>query len=77
MNQEAFRECLLKNNSKEEQVSTFIARLLELQEFLKKEGSDIDTIPQGKIIEYTESLVNKNKDTILNLLRAVINYANF
>lgn len=77
MNQEAFREYLLKNNSEEEQISTFIARLLELQEFLKKEGSDIDSIYKGKIIEYTESLVNKNEEIILNLLRAVINYANF
>ncbi|MHA1558019.1 MAG: hypothetical protein ACTSPM_13935 [Candidatus Heimdallarchaeota archaeon] len=55
MDQEAFREYLLKNNSEEEQISTFFARLQELQEFLKKEGSDIDSIPEGKISEYTES----------------------
>ncbi len=77
MNEEAFRENLLKNNVKEEQISTFIAKLIELQEFLKKEGIEIDSIPEGKILEYTEILVKKKDETILDLLRAIINYANF
>jgi hypothetical protein len=52
-------------------------KLQELQKFLKKEDIEINAIPEGKILEYTEILVEKEEETILDLLRAIINYANF
>ena len=77
MKLEAFREYLLKNNITKEQTTIFIAKLQELQEFLKKEDIKINAIPDGKILEYTEILVEKEDEAILDLLRAIINYANF
>jgi hypothetical protein len=77
LNQEAFIDYLLKNNVTKEQALIFLAKLQELQEFLKEEDIEINAIPEGKILEYTEILVEKEEETILDLLRAIINYANF
>ncbi len=79
MNQQDFREYLLKNDVKKEQVELFIDKLINFEEFLHNEGENIDTFPEGKLTQYTEVLVNKEEEeeAILDLLRAVINYANF
>ena len=49
----------------------------DFNRFFKKENIDIDSIPSGGILKYTEVLVEKKRDSILDLLRALINYANF
>ena len=77
MKEKAFQEYLLKNNVSQEQIATFISRLHEFNGFLKEENIDIDSIPSGGILKYTEVLVEKKRATILDLLRALINYANF
>lgn len=68
---------MLTNNIKQEQVSEFVARLLEFLKFLKKDGISMDSIPERKIVQYTEIITSKNEETILDFLRAIINYANF
>jgi len=77
LKEKAFQEYLLNNNISQEQITTFISRLNEFNTFLKKKNIDIDSIPSGGILEYSEFLVEKNRDTVLDLLRALINYANF
>jgi len=78
LNQEAFRNHLLKNNVKEEQAELFIDKLLKLEEFLQNEGEIIDSISEGKMMKYTEVLSGReSEDEILDLLRAIINYANY
>ncbi len=77
MNEESFREYLSKNNIEEEQISVYIKRLNDFQEFLNREEININSIPEGKIVEYTEYFVNKGEDKVLDVLRALINYANF
>lgn len=77
MNEESFREYLSKNNIEEEQISVYIKRLNDFQEFLNREEININSIPEGKIVEYTEYLVSKGEDKVLDVLRALINYANF
>jgi len=79
LNQQDFREYLLKNDVKKEQVELFIDKLINFEEFLHNEGENINTFPEGKLTQYTEVLVNKEEEeeAILDLLRAVINYANF
>ncbi len=71
----AFREYLTEKNVDEEQATIFVRRLQELKKFLK--SNDIDTLPPDKILEYTESLVEADSDTVLEFLRALIQYANF
>ncbi len=77
MKEKAFQEYLLKNNVSQEQIATFISRLNEFNTFLRKENSDINSIPGGVIIKYSEILVEKDNDTVLDFLRALINYAKF
>ena len=77
MDEEAFEKFMLKNNTEQKQVKEFITRLQEFLEFLKKDELSMDSIPEGKIVEYTEMLANKGEEIILDFLRAIINYANF
>ena len=77
MKEKAFLKYLSKNDVSQEQRVTFITRLSELNEFLKKKNYNIDSIPNGEILNYTEYLVENNSNTVLDLLRALINYANF
>ncbi|MHA2308545.1 MAG: hypothetical protein ACXABJ_04655 [Candidatus Heimdallarchaeaceae archaeon] len=77
MNEEGFRDYLVENKIDEKRVEEYFALLKELQEFLSKESINIDSIPEGKIIEYTEYLVSNKDERILELLRALISYSNF
>jgi hypothetical protein len=72
-----FIKYLSKNNIDEKQADLFISRLNAFSKFLKKSNSNIDSIPPGKIIEYSEYLVERNRSSVLDFLRALINYANF
>ena len=54
-----------------------MSKLNEFQTFLKKHNYDIDTIPRGEIIKYSDYLVEIRGEEALDFLRALINYANF
>jgi len=60
-----------------EQAAIFITRLNKFDKYLKKKNYNIDSIPKGEILKYTEYLIANNNGTVLDLLRALINYANF
>jgi len=77
LEEEAFLEYLSNNNIPQEQTTLFILKLKEFNNFLEKENLNLDSITYGKITNYTEYLVQKNKDSVIDLLRALINYANF
>ena len=77
LNKEEFRKFLLDNNLNEDQALGHLEVLSNFNEYLRKRDIDIDNIPKGKILEYTEFLVENEQDIVLDLLRAVINYANF
>jgi hypothetical protein len=78
LKEKAFLKDLLKNNIPQEQADIYISRLKEFQDFLEKDNENIDSIPNGKIVKYTEYLLKNNKDDlVLDFLRALINYANF
>ena len=77
MKEKAFQEYLINNDVSQEQISIFISRLNEFNTYLKKENSDIDSIHSGGIIKYSEFLVKKDNEAVLDFLRALFNYANF
>lgn len=77
MKEEDFRNYLVKNKVGEEGIQEYIVLLKLFQEFLNKEKINIDTIPEGKINEYTENLVNNKSERVLDFLRALISYSNF
>jgi len=77
LKEKAFLKFLSNNNVSQEQAAIYVSRLAEFNKFLKKNNKNINSIPYGEIINYTQYLVEKNSDLVLDLLRALINYANF
>ena len=77
MKENEFLKYLSEKNISQEQGTTFILRLNEFTEFLKKKNSNLDSIPKGGITNYTEHLIQNNSNAVLDVLRALINYANF
>ncbi len=77
MKEKAFLKYLSKNNVSQEQASIYISRLNEFNKFLEKDKKNVDSIPDGEIVNYTEYLIENDSDVVLDLLRALINYANF
>ena len=59
----------------EAEAKGYVKHLKELQSFLKP--TSVDAMPKGTILRYTEHLVAQEKNTVLNLLRALIHYGTF
>ena len=74
---ESFKEHLKQENLQDEQIQIFIKTLKEFENHFKKENIKIDSVPKGKILEYTEHLVQINQEKVLDFVRALFNYANF
>lgn len=78
MEEDKFIQYLSENKVSQNQVASYISRLKEFIENLKKDNNDIDLLPKGEIQKYTEYLIeNSKKEYVLDFLRALINYANF
>lgn len=75
MNVKKFREHLLKNKVEEKRVEKYLERLQEYQEYLEKQKLSIETVDVNELVNYTEFLVSQEKDTVLEFLRALMNYA--
>ncbi|MFX1380557.1 MAG: hypothetical protein ACFFA4_15835 [Promethearchaeota archaeon] len=76
MLEKEFLEFLSKSNIGENQKAIFISRLNEFEEYLKKNNHNLSSIPMGEIIIYSDYLVEKNSEYVLDFLKALINYAN-
>jgi len=68
---------LIKNNVSQERVNDFIVILNEFNNYLEKKDLTVDSIPTGKILEYTEYLIEKGSKKVLELLIALYHYAHF
>jgi hypothetical protein len=77
LKQKALLKHFLKNKVDKEQAVKFIVLLNEFNKFLEKERHSIDSIPNGEILKYTEYLIERKNDSVLDFLRALIIYANF
>ena len=75
MKEAAFRKYLSEKEVDQEQATIFVNCLEELQKF--QETDNIDTLPKGTILRYTDHLVEVKSDAVLDTLRALINYGNF
>ena len=77
MNESEFK-AYLEENKVENNLITKITNLLkEYETYLIKLGFNLDTSPPEKIVEYSENLVSKDEDSVLNFLKALIYYANY
>ena len=77
MKEKAYLNYLSKNNVSQEQAVIYISRLNDFNNFLEKENNNVDSIPDGEIVNYTEYLIENKSENVLDFLRALINYANF
>ena len=75
MNEPAFCEYLFSKNVNQNQARIFINHLQELQKIL--DTDDIDALPRGSILQYTENLVTEDANAVLDVLRALLHYGNF
>ncbi len=74
---EPFIKYLKQQNVQDEQIQRFLELLEEFKEVLEKESINLESIPKGKILEYTERMVISSKEKVLDYIRALFNYANF
>ncbi|MFX0078609.1 MAG: hypothetical protein ACFE8O_05160 [Candidatus Hermodarchaeota archaeon] len=77
MDRKAYQDYLQENGVDKELAGNYVKRLEEFQNFLESDKSNIDALPPGKILKYTESLVEADSEEVLEFLRALIRYANF
>ncbi|MCE7745195.1 MAG: hypothetical protein GPJ52_08700, partial [Candidatus Heimdallarchaeota archaeon] len=75
MNVEKFREHLAKNKMDEKKIEDYIGRLLEYQKYLEKQKQTIENVDVNELVNYTEILVKQDKDSVIEFLRALLNYA--
>lgn len=75
MNELAFRTYLLEKKVDREQSTLFISRLDAMRTFLNTQN--IEHLPQGSILQFTEHLVQTDTEVVLDTLRAFLHYGNF
>ena len=71
----AFRTYLFEQKIEREQATVFISRLEAMRTFQK--NNNIEYLPKGTILQFTEHLVKTDPDTVLDTLRAFLHYGNF
>ncbi len=77
MSVDKFDEFLRENKVEEEKIQAYMRRLQEYQEYIEKEIHAIETVNVNELVNYTEYLVTKEKEAVLEFLRALMNYAYF
>ena len=77
MNEEEFRAYLIDNQIDTDTIKIFLLKLRDYESYLEKENLTLDSINPKKLVEYTEYLVSANDESVLDFLRAILNYANY
>ncbi|MFW9923569.1 MAG: hypothetical protein ACFFDW_09830 [Candidatus Thorarchaeota archaeon] len=77
MDNNKFKEYLLKSGADEQKASKWTDILSEYQKYLEQKGTTIEKVKPEKIVEYSEKLVEEKSENVLDFLRIIINYANF
>lgn len=78
MDEKKFREHLAKGKADEKTIDMYVERLKEYQQYLEKKNQTIDTENiLEELVDYTELLVAEEKISVLEFLRALMNYGYF
>lgn len=77
MDEKNFRIFLEENGIDSNVIKSFLSKLRDYENYLKKENLSLDSVNPKKLYEYTEYLVSTNKDSVLDFLRAILSYANY
>jgi hypothetical protein len=77
MHESEFKLYLEENKIENNLIPIYIDLLKEYESYLFTLGSNLDTSPPEKIVEYSEYLVSEDVSSVLDFLRAIIHYANY
>lgn len=77
MNEVEFKRYLEEKKVENNLITEFLTQIKKYEKYLSMENLTLETSLPEKIIEYSDNLVLQEKDTVLNFLRAIMNYANF
>jgi hypothetical protein len=77
MDERNFRIFLEENELDTNTIKSFLSKLREYENYLKKKDLNLDSVNPNKLVEYTEYLVSTDKDSVLDFLRAILSYANY
>lgn len=77
MNTRNFQIFLEENEIDPIKIKKHLSKLDEYEKFLAKDNLNLDSVSPNKLVEYTEHLVSIDKDSVLEFLRAILNYAEF
>ncbi|NVM18528.1 MAG: hypothetical protein HWN80_12500 [Candidatus Lokiarchaeota archaeon] len=77
MNERNFQLFLEEKEIDKDTIRNFLSKLRAYEIYLKKENLNLDSVNPKKLVEYTEYLVSKNKDSVLDFLRSILSYANY
>ena len=77
MDEKNFRIFLEENEIDTNVIKSFLSKLRDYENYLKKENLSLDSVNPKKLVDYTEYLVSTNKDSVLDFLRAILRYANY
>ncbi len=67
----------MKNNREEPHAKKLIARLREFQAYLRANNQELDALPPGAILPYTNYLVETHREQVLEFMHALDQYARF
>ena len=77
MEEKDFQKFLREQNVNEKVIETYITCLHDYDNFLKSGNKDLESVNPDELLFYTEYLVSKDKESVLDFLRAIINYAEY
>jgi hypothetical protein len=77
MNEANFQIFLEDNKVDTDTIKIFLSKLRDYKNYLEKENLGLGSVDPKKLVEYTEYLVSTNKDSVLDFLRAIWNYADY
>lgn len=77
MKEDEFKEYLIENKVESKTYTKYLESMRNYEKFLQREGLILEKSLPNKIFDYAEYLLSINEDSVLNFLRAIIQYANF
>ncbi|MHA1702602.1 MAG: hypothetical protein ACTSXN_09505 [Promethearchaeota archaeon] len=77
MNEVEFKKYLEEIKVESQSITEFIEHIRNYEKFLSKENLTLETSLPKKIMDYSEYLVSQDKESVLDFLRAILNYANY
>ncbi|MFX1497240.1 MAG: site-specific integrase [Promethearchaeota archaeon] len=77
MNEADFQEYLKKKEVDETTINNYLLRLRDYEKYLNNLNLTLEKVEPNNLAEYTEHLVSIDQDSVIEFLRAIINYANY